>query len=62
MMSALYLQDFHTYDNHFSYDDYSFSKEELDEALDEFLYPKPSKQTFCQILINIVTISFHCDD
>lgn len=45
-MSNLYLQYFHAYDNIFAYDDYSFSKEEIDKALDEFIYPKPSKQTF----------------
>lgn len=47
-MSDLYLQDFNFFDNAFYYDDYEFSKKELDEALDRFLYPQPSKPSFYQ--------------
>lgn len=32
------------------------------EVTDELIHPKPSKQTFYQKFINIVTMPFHSDD
>lgn len=60
------LQDYHSFDNPFAYNDYLFeqvySREELEEALDGFLYPKASKPSFYQRLINIICKPFSSDD
>ncbi|GLJ11025.1 hypothetical protein SUGI_0140700 [Cryptomeria japonica] len=56
-MSDFYLQNVHAYDDY-----YEYSQDELDEALDEFLYPKDAKPSFYQKLINLVTMPFRCDE
>lgn len=47
-MSDFYLQDVHSFDDVWNFVDYEFSKDELDESLDEFLNLKPSKPSFFQ--------------
>ena len=61
-MSNFYLQDVHVFYDVCNYVDYEYSQYELDETLDEFLNPKDAKPSFYQKLINLVTMSFRCDE